>query len=126
MLASERDGRGIRAYVEDRVSRKYRLADYIAYMVRRVAGKVDDARGEFAELELLVVLKVDVEGVLEERRVVETVHGSEYVLYLGDAPADADGHLTAEVLLQVLRRGEVVCMRVRFPRGGCVRSAYSG
>ena len=81
-------------------------------MVRRVSRKVDNAAGEFTEVELFVVAEVCVKRLVKQRRVIKTIHRREEFLDLGDPSSDADGHLTAEAFLEVLRRGKVVGVRV--------------
>jgi hypothetical protein len=101
---------------EERVAREdgatHRVADDVPDVVGRVSGQRDDAHVERAEVEHRVVVEEDVEDRLGKRG-REAVDGREGALDLRDARANADGHLRAELLLEVARRREVVRVRVR-------------
>jgi hypothetical protein len=72
-------------------------------MVRGVSREVYDAAGEPAELELLVIPEVDIEAVLGQCRVVETIHGREGLLHLCNTRADTYRYMSSETALQILR-----------------------
>ena len=84
-------------------------------MVGRVSWEMQHLARQFPEFELLVIGEIDIEGVVE-RGVVYSVDGRKSLLDLLDALADADGDVPSELLLQVLRRRQVVCMGVCFAK----------
>ena len=74
-------------------------------MVRGVSRQMHDAARQLAELELLVVIEVTVERLLERSWVVQTIYRRECLLHLLDPPPDADGDVSAKLLLDILGRG---------------------
>ena len=101
-------------YVEDRVSREYDRAKDIAYVIWRVTRKMQDVACNVAKRELCVIFQVNIERVLEKRRVVEAVHRRERLLHLCDTLANAHRNI-AQTGLEILGRCQVIRVRVRLP-----------
>ncbi|CEE78461.1 conserved hypothetical protein [Xanthomonas citri pv. citri] len=99
---------------EQRVARKQRIADQIRNAVAGVAGHRDDACFDTAKLEALVIGEQMIElraiGTEVVRQCVLRGKGS---LHLANSLADADARLRP-VLLQPLRRRQVIGMRMGF------------
>lgn len=106
------------SYIEDGISGENRLAEHVTDMVGRVPRQMNNLERQFAELYVLVIAKVRVEGVVQQLRVVEAIYRRECLLDLDDTRADTDRDIAPESRLEVLGSRKVVCMRMRL--AGCV------
>lgn len=112
-MSQECEIRKTSTYIKNGISGEYRLTKYVADMVGRVPRYMDDLEGQFAELYVLVIAKVRVEGVVQQLRVVEAIYRRECLLDLDDTRADTDRDIAPESRLEVLGSCEMVCMRMR-------------
>lgn len=85
-------------------------------MVRGVTGQVHDLADKLAELELLVVAEVGIEGALKQCGVIKAILRCEEFLDLSDACTNAYWDAATKAALEVLRGCEMICVGVRLAK----------
>ena len=103
---------------EQRVADEHRLADAVRHAGRRMAGRVHHLDLQPADCDGLPVAEKTVEFAAVAADILQSEHGGERALHLGDARADADRG--AGFFLQVRRCAEMVrvCVRLQHPVDG--------
>lgn len=120
IAAGEVAARGTDVRVEQAISGENTPFDMIAHMVRGVAGQMHDCGGDLSDLELFAVVVEVVEGALQ-LGFGDVVFVREGVLHRDDVLANTDRGVWAtghpQGLLEIVRRREVIRMRVRLQEG---------